>query len=114
MGATNVPRFTIKHLLLLGAVAAVLIGVFSLSTASRADSGHRAGSHLRSLARAHRLAEGDGATMQVEHSAVPPATVLAEPALVGRLLPNEDGARKPVTALPGSRISRAPPAQVAT
>jgi len=113
MSAANVPRFTLKHLLLLAAVASVLIGVFSLSTASRADLGHRVGSHLRSLARAHRLAESDGPASQCEHSAVLPATVQAEPVLIGRLLPNEDRARKPVTALAGLQTSRAPPAQAA-
>ncbi len=111
MRPANAPRFTLKHLLLLAAVAAVLIGVFSLSTASRSDLGHWAGSHLRSLARAHRLAESDGPTIQAEQSAVLPATVLAEPVLVGRLRLNEDGARKLITALAGLRISRAPPAQ---
>jgi hypothetical protein len=107
------PRITFKHFLLLAAVAAVLIGVFSLSTASRADLGHRAGAHLRSLARAHRLAQSDGTAIQAENSAVLPVAVLAEPVLVGRLLPNEDGARRPVTALAGLRTSRAPPAQEA-
>jgi hypothetical protein len=111
--AASATQFTLKHFLLFAAVAAILIGVFSLSTAARADLGFQTGAHLRSLARAHRLAESDGPAIQVEHSAVRPITVLAEPVLLGRLLPNEDGACKPVTALAGSRISRAPPAQVA-
>jgi hypothetical protein len=110
--STNPPQLTLKHFLLLAAVAAVLIGVFSLSAAARADLGVQTGSHLRSLARAHRLAESEDPAIQIEHSAVRPVTVLAEPVLLGRLLPNEDGACKPVTAFGGSRISRAPPAQV--
>ena len=111
--AAHDPQFTMKHFLLLAAVAAVLIGVFSLSTASRSDLGFEAGSHLRSLARAHRLGESDGPAIHIEHLAVRQVTVPAEPVLLGRLLPNLDGARKPVTALAGSRTSRAPPAPAA-
>ena len=111
--AAHVPQFTLKHFLLLAAVAAVLIGVFSLSTASRSDLGFGAGSHLRSLARAHRLGESDGPAIHIELLAVRQVTVPAEPVLLGRLLPNLDGARKPVAALAGSRTSRAPPAPAA-
>lgn len=107
----HAPQFTLKHFLLLVAVVAILIGVFSLSTASRADLGHQAGSHLRSLARAHRLGESDGPANRVEHSAVRPTALVAEVVLLGRLLPTENDVRKPFTALPGSRIPRAPPAR---
>ena len=106
-------QFTLKHFLLLVAIAAVLVGVFSLSTASRADLGFEAGAHLRSLARAHRIADGDGPAVQIEHSAEQPVTVPAEPVLLGRLLPDLDGVRKPAIALAGTRISRAPPAVAA-
>jgi hypothetical protein len=106
-------KFTLKHLLLLAAIAAVLVGVFSLSTASRADLGHEAGAHLRSLARAHRIAHGDGPAIQIEPSAEQPITVPAEPVLLGRVLLDLDGVRKPATALAGTRISRAPPAPAA-
>jgi hypothetical protein len=111
--AAHDPQFTLKHFLLLAAVAAVLIGVFSLSTASRSDLGFEAGSHLRSLARAHRLAESDGAAIHIEHFEVRQVTVSAEPVLLCRLLPDLDGVRKPVAALTGSRTSRAPPAAAA-
>jgi hypothetical protein len=107
------PQFRLRHFLLLAAVAAILIGVFSLSTASRVDLGHQAGSHLRSLARAHRLAESDGPAIQVEYSAVRPTPLVAQPVLLGRFLLTEYGVRKPIIALIGSRISRAPPAQAA-
>lgn len=106
-------RLLMRRFLLLVAVAAVLISVFSLSTASRTDLGFWAGAHLRSLARAHRVADGDGPTIQVEHAAVRPVTVLAEPELLGWFLPHRNGARKPYTSFAGSRISRAPPAVAA-
>jgi hypothetical protein len=110
-GALRHPRFELHHLLLLAAIAALLVGVFWLSTASRSGLGFEAGFHLRSLARAHRVAESDGQAIQVAHSAVRLVSILPEPLEFGNLLPIESGARKAVTTLAGSRISRAPPAQ---
>ena len=109
--AAQQARFELHHLVLLAAIAALLIGVFWLSTASRSDLGFEAGSHLRSLARAHRVAESDGQAIQVAHSAVGVISILPEALVFGDLLPIENSARKAATTLPGSRISRAPPAQ---
>ena len=108
--AAQQPRFELHHLVLLAAIAAVLIGVFWLSTASRSDLGFEAGSHLRSLARAHRVAESDGQAIQVAHTAVGIVSTPPEPLAFGNLLPIERGARRADTSLPGLRISRAPPA----
>jgi hypothetical protein len=103
----------LKHFLLLFTVSAVLISVFSLSTASRTDLGSQVGSHLRSLARAHRVADSDGPAIQSEPSPAKPGSVVAEPVLLGWFLPKLNGTRKPNTAITGSRISRAPPALAA-
>ncbi len=109
--AAQEPRFELHHFLLLAAIAGLLVGVFWLSTASRSDLGFEAGSHLRSLARAHRVAESDGQAIQVTHSAVRVVSVLHEQLLFERFLPIEKGAARAATTLAGSRISRAPPAQ---
>lgn len=105
------PQIKLHGFVVLAATAALLFGVFWLSTASRSGLGFEAGSHLRSLARAHRVAESDGRAIQVAHSAVRLVSVLPEPLEFGHLLPIESGARKAVTTLAGSPISRAPPAQ---
>jgi len=105
------PRVELHSFVLLAAIAALLIGVFWLSTASRTDLGFEAGSHLRSLARAHRVAESDGQAIQVTHSALRVVAVLPEQLLFERLLPIENGAPRASTTLAGSRTSRAPPAQ---
>ena len=109
--AAQQARFEVHHLVLLAAIAALLIGVFWLSTASRSDLGFEAGSHLRSLARAHRVAESDGQAIQVAHSAVGVISILPERLVFGDLLPIENSTRKAAATLPGSRISRAPPVQ---
>lgn len=111
--AARAPRFEIHHFLLLAAIAALLFGVFWLSTASRTGLGFEAGSHLRSLARAHRVAESDGPAIHVAYSAFRIVRALPEPVLLVRFLPFENGAGKAVTTLAGSRISRGPPARVA-
>jgi len=105
------PRVELHSFVLLAAIAALLIGVFWLSTASRTDLGFEAGSHLRSLARAHRVAESDGQAIQATHSALRVVAVLPEQLLFERLLPIEKGAPRASTTLAGSRTSRAPPAQ---
>jgi hypothetical protein len=97
-------------LLLLIATAALLIGVFCLSTASRSSIGIEAGSHLRSLARAHKIAEGDGQAAEFVSAAVCAIVLLLDPFATHALLPIDNGLGKAVTVAIASRISRAPPA----
>lgn len=98
------------RLFVLAAVVGLLLGVLWLSTASRSDLGFESGSHLRSLARAHRVADDDGRAIQVPQFTVRVISALPEPILVRQILPLETGVRKAVAALAGPMISRAPPA----
>jgi hypothetical protein len=108
-GAVQPPRFALHHVLLLAAIAALLVGVFWLSTASRSGLGFETGSHLRSLVRAHRVAESDGQIIQGSLSVILAASALPERPRLNQFLRIENGSPKPVTSVQGPRISRGPP-----